>query len=109
MFGVVYKLTNKHTGLSYVGQTTQPIQTRKHFHQFPHSRAKPRKIERAIMKYGIDAFDIEVLVECSSQSELDEKECQYIQELDTINNGYNTYPGGKTRKGIPYNKKNIKC
>lgn len=51
----------------------------------------------ALLKYGYENFDWEVLKECSSQEELDYYEDFYIKEFDTLNKdkGYNLKSGGK--------------
>ena len=51
----------------------------------------------ALLKYGYDNFNWEVLKECTSQEELDYYEDFYIKEFDTLNKekGYNLKSGGK--------------
>ncbi len=56
---VIYKIENKSTGKIYVGQTQRTLKERIGEH-----KRKSRKlslIDRAIKKYGIDAFEITIL------------------------------------------------
>ena len=56
-------------------------------------------IDQAIQKYGIDAFDYEVLEECSLE-ELDEREKYWIQYFNTYKGfGYNCNAGGDDSRG----------
>ena len=64
----IYKITKKENGKSYIGQSND-IERRIKEHQYKTDLA----IELAIRKYGIDAFNYEVLEQCSLE-ELDAKE-----------------------------------
>ena len=56
-------------------------------------------IDQAIQKYGINAFDYEVLEECSLK-ELDEREKYWIQYFNTYKGfGYNCNEGGGDNRG----------
>lgn len=56
-------------------------------------------IDQAIQKYGIDAFDYEILEECSLE-ELDEREKYWIQYFNTYKGfGYNCNAGGGDSRG----------
>lgn len=56
------------------------------------------KLNRAIRKYGAEAFIVELVEECECTLEvLDAREIYYIALFDTFNNGYNTTPGGRTK------------
>lgn len=55
-----------------------------------------RKIERAISKYGIDAFEFTVLYQSLHRDHaLDDMEDHFINEFDTLNTGYNMRVGGQ--------------
>lgn len=85
----IYKITKKSNGKSYIGQSND-IKRRINEHQAKRDLA----IDQAIQKYGIDAFDYEVLEECSLE-ELDEKEKYWIQYFNTYKGfGYNCNEGG---------------
>lgn len=95
---LVYKATNTLTGMCYVGKTVRTISHAKARHK---SRALKKwkngcesKFYNAIRKYEWDSFVWEVLYIGSSDFDIQEKERYYINELDTLDNGYNLTPGG---------------
>lgn len=89
---IVYKITNLINGKIYVGQTTRTIEERLREHKrsdFP--------IGKAIRKYGIENFKIDILSTCTSLDELNETEIFWISKLDCLTpNGYNRTEGGAT-------------
>ena len=98
--GYIYLRTNKINRKQYVGQViTKNFKTRQNnWNNLKHSYAGP-VINNARAKYGIDAFDFEILKECDDK-ELDYWEKYYIKELNTkVPNGYNMTDGGNTTKG----------
>lgn len=101
MHGIIYKATNQLTGKSYIGQTNQSIQTRKTEHKYnAKNNIYCSYFHRSIRKYGWDNFQWEVLCECASREEMNEKEMYYIKELDTFgSNGYNLTFGGDGQNG----------
>lgn len=84
----IYKITNKHTGQVYIGQSDN-CERRLNEHQ--QKRQVP--IDMWINMLGKDSFIYEVLEYCPLQ-ELDIKEQEYIEKYDSINNGYNIQSGG---------------
>lgn len=52
------------------------------------------KLNRAIRKYGIESFNVELILECHP-NEIDQWEKHYIKEYDTLKNGYNLTEGGR--------------
>ena len=93
----VYKITNSINNKIYVGQTTETLKQRFSRHigyQLRDSNYKS-KIHRAMIKYGVENFSIELLEEVSNQDELNEREYYWIHKLDTIKNGYNINDSGK--------------
>lgn len=96
-FGIIYKVTNKINNKLYIGQTTKELDVRitQHYNKM--------KIEKdncyfynAIRKYGKENFIWEIVCECNTRKELNEKEIYYIKEYNTFwkNNGYNLTLGG---------------
>lgn len=80
----IYCITNHVNGKKYIGKTTSSVS----------KRCKDRPLYRAMNKYGIDSFSIEMLEECSSK-ESSGRETYWINELKTYGNGYaKTYNGG---------------
>jgi len=80
----IYCITNHVNGKKYIGKTTSSVS----------KRWKDRPLYRAMNKYGIDSFSIEMLEECSSK-ESSGRETYWINEFKTYGNGYaKTYNGG---------------
>lgn len=108
----VYKITNSINNKIYIGQTTETLKKRFKRHTgYQLNMDYASKLHRAMKKYGIDKFSIELIEECDSQEELTEKEYYWINKLNTINEGYNINNsgnkcGGDTLSNHP-NKKEI--
>lgn len=95
----IYMFTNKITGESYIGQSTN-IKKRYEQHKNAHNPYSPRfentYFHDMLYKYGFDNFCFTVLDECEIE-ELDEKEIYYIALYKTqIPNGYNILKGGNS-------------
>lgn len=93
--GYIYLRTNKVNGKKYVGQViTRRFKARQNrWNNLKHSYAGPA-INNARAKYGLDAFDFEILKECEDE-ELNYWEKYYIKELNTrVPYGYNMTDGG---------------
>ena len=94
LMGCIYKVINLINGMSYVGQTNRNIEERWLEHCKP-SLATRSYLSNAIQKYGKDSFQVEELIEASSQEELDLLENKAITEHNTLfPNGYNLMTGG---------------
>ena len=92
--GFIYKL-NFPSGKSYIGQTTQSIETRIKAHRQKSSGCI--LVSKAIQKYP--DFEIEILLEINNEL-LSEYEIKFIKLYDTVSpNGYNLTHGGEG--GIP--------
>lgn len=91
--GTVYILRNKMNNKYYVGQTTQIFKERFRQHQTSHSH-----IGNALRKYGIANFE-KILIKDIPEEKLDDLECEYIKEYNSIfPNGYNWQDGGHKNK-----------
>lgn len=94
---VIYKLTCKTSGKSYIGQTiyTAELRWKRHKKDAKANGAKQcTAINRAIRLYGETDFEIATLIECSRE-ELDAHEVRLIEEHGTLcPNGYNICKGG---------------
>ena len=89
--GIIYKITNLINGKIYVGQTRRTLEER----IGEHKRHKNGLIGLAIKKYGWKNFKVEVLEECTSSDQLNEREIFWIAKLNCkIPNGYNKTDGG---------------
>lgn len=93
----IYQITNKLNGKKYIGQSKH-IQQRFNEHILdsfnPNKKSYNFPIHSAIRKYGLENFTFEVIEECSVEL-LNEREQYYIQQFNTLNNGYNCTPGGE--------------
>lgn len=89
MYGYVYKTTNLVNGKIYIGKH--------HRGQFdPNYYGSGVLLWRAINKYGLANFTVEMLAPCFSLEELNEEESMIIDLLDSRNPevGYNLAAGG---------------
>ena len=91
--GYIYLRTNKINGKKYVGLTTD-LKTRQYKWNNLTQPYAGNVITNARAKYGIDAFNFEILKECKNE-ELNQWEMYYIKELNTkVPYGYNMTEGG---------------
>jgi group I intron endonuclease len=97
MYGYVYITTNLVNGKMYIGQKKS---TKFLNEKYLGSGSLLRK---AINKYGKENFKVEMICECFSKEELDEKEIYYISLYDAVNNCnfYNLTKGGESGLGGP--------
>lgn len=105
----IYKFTHIETGRVYVGQTTQDPNRRRLEH-ISDSRytTKEYHFHNALRKYGIDAFTFEVIATADSLEELNSLEIQFIDQFDSIANGFNIREGGGNKKHNPESIKRMK-
>lgn len=84
----IYKITNKHTGEVYIGQSDN-VERR----LSEHKKKRFQNIDNYINILGVENFNFEIIEECSKEL-LDEKEQFYIQKYDSREHGYNFQYGG---------------
>jgi len=91
----IYKFTNKINGHMYIGQSTDISARRRSHINDAYCRGKDSNspFHKAIIKYGEDNFDFEIIEECPKEL-LNERERYWIEYYDTYHNGYNASPGG---------------
>lgn len=98
----VYRFFNKHSGKSYIGQTTVSILRRKsvHLSKLKNKIHNSAQMQDDYSKYGPDVFYVYKLEEVFSQSDLDACEQKWIENYKTYlpENGYNKERGGKIFK-----------
>jgi group I intron endonuclease len=101
--GIIYKITNKINGKSYIGQSQQSdtlikksVLEYNRIKEHIWSISKSNGIlYRAIRKYGLENFSIEIL-RWADNSVCDFWEIYYISKYDTLApNGYNLSEGGR--------------
>ena len=86
----IYKIINLINGKLYVGQTKFSVEKR-----FKEHAKADSLIGRAIRKYGIENFKLEIIEICKTFTELNEREIFWIKELNCkVPNGYNISDGG---------------
>lgn len=96
VYGVIYVITNLLTGMKYVGQTTRSLKER--FGE--HMKAKTH-LGNAIRHYGVENFTVEIIEECETLDQLNEREIFWIAKLNTKHpHGYNMTDGGEGATGL---------
>jgi len=93
---IIYKICNKISGKCYIGETIKDIGTRwrAHLNSINRNSGCPA-LKDAIKKYGIDAFEISVIIICFEEDRF-EYEKEYIEKYNSIvPNGYNILEGGE--------------
>ena len=100
----IYKITNKITQQSYIGQSIH-IESRWKQHKNPYNwqRESTKPLYQAILKYGIDNFNFQIIEQCKPQ-QLNNREIFWIAQFDSYKHGYNQNYGGK---GDIYNHQEI--
>ncbi len=97
--GYIYIIRNTLNKKVYIGQTIQTVESRFKQHIMLANRGRATaKIYIAMRKLGVENFYVEQLVECED-SELNKYEQYYVEQYDSLNNGYNSvYPCSSTGK-----------
>lgn len=97
---IVYTATNAINGKVYVGKTIRTLSHAKARHKQRATKAWKHGCESrfytAIRKYGFEAFSFEIIYRGVSDEDIQAKEREYIQLLNSMDNavGYNMTPGG---------------
>ncbi len=100
---ICYKITNTINGKLYIGQTRQSLESRwkQHIGYATWNLSTEQNINilhKALKKYGIDAFTIEIIGTTTSPEEINLMEQQYIDYYQShfgTNKGYNMTLGGE--------------
>lgn len=91
---IIYKITNKINGKLYIGQTIKSMNNRIQGHYKNYKKNVHTKLYDAMRKYGWENFEFSPICTCSNIQTLNELEKYFIEYYGTINDGYNTLPGG---------------
>lgn len=104
MYGIIYKVTNIVNNKIYIGQTKNSLQYRINAHKCAALTSKSNSyFHKAIRKYGWDSFIWDIICECDTPEELNEKEIEFINSYGChFTNGY----GYNLTKGGDYNPMN---
>lgn len=92
----LYRITNKINGKVYIGQA-QDYKHRWSDHRLAVRGNKPTQIiHHAMIKYGIDNFDFEVIASCKTQDDANYTETELVEQYGSFvrNGGYNATLGG---------------
>lgn len=93
--GIIYKATCTQNGKVYVGQTIQPLGSRRREHfRYARNDTSNNKFSNALKKYGKENFEWIILHKNILWSELDSFEIKEIRLHDSYSNGYNSTEGG---------------
>jgi hypothetical protein len=97
----IYQITNDINGKVYVGKTERSIEERFREHCKDSKRRdfEKRPLYRAMNKYGVEHFHIELLEETDSP---EEREIFWIEQKRSFKNGYNATVGGDGKHYIDY-------
>jgi group I intron endonuclease len=91
----VYKITHRASGKAYVGKAVR-ICFRWYSHKHDMLAGKNLPLHNALRKYGMDAFDFDVVERCDSDADALEAEKYWIEWYGTLSpNGYNLTEGGE--------------
>lgn len=95
MSGIIYCFTFPNNKI-YIGKTQKDFNIRLRSHKYG-SKYLKNYLYNAIRLYGWDNIKIEILCECETKEELNEKEIEFINKFDTTNpnKGYNLRSGGE--------------
>ncbi len=92
---VIYKITNSVNGKCYIGVTYRGIEKRLDEHWRDARKGQTRHLQRAMMKYGRDAFSIEKIADAVNKREAIAIERGTIAAHGTLSpRGYNLSMGG---------------
>ena len=98
MRGLIYKITCLPTGRSYIGKTRATQQQRWYQHCSHAKRGSDIALHQAIREHGREAFKVETLQEWEdvSNEALNAVEGRFIDEYNTIHEGYNRQVKGES-------------
>lgn len=102
---LIYRITFPNRKV-YIGQTIETINTRMSHHKTDAKLERDKtefspsgsKICNAIRKYGLELEWVDILDTANSIEELNDKEIYWIEQLNSLKNGYNTKPGGGNKE-----------
>ncbi|MBR1398103.1 MAG: GIY-YIG nuclease family protein [Selenomonadaceae bacterium] len=99
--GIIYKITDNHNGMVYIGQTVQSLKRRWKCHR-SHLQCQTHHnelLQKVYNKYGFEVLSIEIIEKCDIDK-LDDRERYWINYYDSTNRdkGYNFESGGNELK-----------
>lgn len=99
--GLIYGIYHKASNRWYIGQTIRSLQCRweEHLKEINFSKSH---LNLALKKYGVGAFELQVIESNIPESRLDERERYYIQKYDSYHHGFNCTLGGQGVHGYKH-------
>lgn len=91
----IYKINNIKTNLVYIGSSNNlKKRLHRHFYELSHNIHKNYKIQNDFNSFGLDSFDVKILITYKNISiqKLREQEQYYIEKYNSLQNGYNLVP-----------------
>jgi group I intron endonuclease len=109
-FGIIYKATNTVNNKVYIGQTMAKLSVRKSKHIYDSKNGSNIYFHLALRKYKLENFLWEVICDCTSIDECNERERYFISHYQSANRekGYNLDLGGKNSERSEETKNKIK-
>ena len=97
----IYQITNKINGKIYIGKTERTVQERwsEHCRDYVKEQCEIRPLYRAMKKYGVENFSIELIEETDNP---EEREIFWIEQKGSFKYGYNATMGGDGRRYLDY-------
>lgn len=97
----IYKIINDINNKIYIGKTYRTIEKRfqEHCREYKTKRGESRPLYKAMKKYGIEHFHIELIEETSNP---EEREKYWIEYYGSFKYGYNATRGGDGKPYINY-------
>lgn len=93
----IYKITNCINQKVYIGQTSFSVEKRWKEHIKDINKHLDRPLYRALSKYGIENFSIEIIEETNNPNE---REIYWIEYYQSFSKGYNATTGGEGRPKV---------
>ena len=99
----IYRIVNDINNKDYIGKTNLSIEERfkQHCKDSKRIQYENRPLYKAINKYGIEHFHIELVEECSDKI-VSEREIYWIEQYGSFKKGYNATIGGDGKHYIDY-------
>jgi len=91
---IIYKCINKISNKVYIGKTIKTLEERIHQHIKIANTNVKSKFHKALISYGFDNFEWSIIDNTDSAEKLNQLEIDYINEYNSIYDGYNMIPGG---------------
>jgi hypothetical protein len=97
---IVYAAINSLTGQAYVGCSKYPLSIRRSCHECMSRKNPYYKFAKALREFGKEYFTWTVLEETNNKKDAWILEKKYIDELDTVEDGYNVKDSEEHKRKI---------